>query len=208
MDVFRSIDLKRWSLGLDDVTIVGASNGESATMTEWLLGLLHQTQQINLTAVSWVGVIVLIYSAGLGTGTRPIYWIKQCVWLVGGLGIYLFLSIYDYKKLVSSANILFFIGVAALALVLLMPPINGARSWFRLPFMSLQPSELVKIATVLVITKYFSKFHERQSSFWEFVVSAILIAIPVGLIVLQPDLDLLGGVRGEPDPDVEAARDR
>ena len=132
--------------------------------------------------------ILLIYSAGLGTGTQPIYWIKQCVWLIGGLGIYLFMSVYDYKKLVSRANIYFFIGVVALALVLLMPPINGARSWYRLPFMSLQPSELAKIATVLVITKYFSKFHERQSSFWEFVVSAILIAIPVGLIVLQPDL--------------------
>ena len=51
------------SLGLDDVKIVGASDGESVTMTEWLLGLLQETQQINLTAVSWVGVVVLIYSA-------------------------------------------------------------------------------------------------------------------------------------------------
>jgi len=132
--------------------------------------------------------IVLIYSTGLGSGSRSIYWVKQCIWLLGGLVVYLFMSLYDYRKLITHANFFYVIGVAALIGVLFMPPINGASSWYRLPFMSLQPSEFFKIATVLVIAKYFSKFHERQSSFWEFVVSGILIGIPLILIVLQPDL--------------------
>ena len=149
--------------------------------------LLDKGALLATLALCLIGIL-LIRSTSLGTDTSSIYWMKQCVWVVGGMVIYLFMSHYDYKKLVSRANIFYFIGVCALVLVLFMPPINGARSWFKLPFMSLQPSEFMKIATVLVITKYFSKFHERQSSFWEFVVSAILIGIPLTLIAMQPDL--------------------
>ncbi|MDJ0838514.1 MAG: rod shape-determining protein RodA [Acidobacteriota bacterium] len=150
----------------------------------------HMLDKGALVATLALGVIgiLLIRSTTLGTDTSSIYWIKQCLWLVSGLGIYFFMSHYDYKKLVSRANIFYMIGVLALGLVLFMEPINGARSWFKLPFMSVQPSEFMKIATVLVITKYFTKMHQRQSSFWEFVVSAVLIGIPVGLIAMQPDL--------------------
>ena len=107
--------------------------------------------------------IVLVHSAS-SSGLGSLYWIKQCIWLCGGLAIYLLFSIYDYKKLISHANLIYAVGIVALVLVLRTDPINGARSWFRLPFMSIQPSEFVKIATVLVVAKYFSKFHERRSS--------------------------------------------
>lgn len=54
--------------------------------------------------------------------------------------------------------------------------------------MSIQPSEIVKFTTLLFIAKYFSKFQERQSSFLEFLGSAILAGIPFFLILIQPDM--------------------
>lgn len=131
--------------------------------------------------------IVFIRSATTGTIHEGL-WLKQVVWMVAGLVFYFAMSRWDYKMLVTHANWFYIAGIVSLGLVLFMDPINGARSWFKLPGFSLQPSEFVKIVTVLVVTKYFSRFHERNSSFWEFVVSSILIGIPFMLIIVQPDL--------------------
>lgn len=131
--------------------------------------------------------IIFIRSAVLDTPNENL-WIKQIVWVCAGLVFYFAMSRWDYKALVSHANYFYVIGIILLILVLFTNPINGARSWFRFPGMSFQPSEFCKIVTVLVVTKYFSRFHERNSSFWEFVTSSILIGIPFFLILVQPDM--------------------
>ncbi|CAM2066267.1 rod shape-determining protein RodA [Sulfidibacter corallicola] len=133
--------------------------------------------------------VVFIHSATRASTLDANLWIKQMIWVCLGMLAYLVLSQFDYKKLVTHANVFYIAGIISLALVLLYGDrINGARSWFRLPFMSVQPSEFMKIATVLMIAKYFSRFQERQSSLLEFLVSSILIGIPFFLIILQPDM--------------------
>ena len=133
--------------------------------------------------------VVLVHSAVQADATQNILWVKQAIWSLGGLVIYLVVSQIDYKKLVSHASIFYLIAILSLVAVLLWGArINGARSWFKLPFMSLQPSEFSKIVMVLMLSKYFSRFQERQSSLVAFLVSSILIFIPFGLIILQPDL--------------------
>ena len=133
--------------------------------------------------------ILFIHSASQANEVNTYLWLKQVVWVVLGLVFYLFISHYDYKKLVSHANIFYVAGLVSLILVLLFgDKINGARSWFRLPFMSIQPSEFVKMTTILAVTKYFSKFQERPSSLWEFIGSSLIIGAPFCLIFLQPDL--------------------
>ncbi len=133
--------------------------------------------------------LIFIRSATQAAQTGSLLWVKQCVWIILGLAAYFILSQVDYRKLVSHAHFFYIAGVVALILVLIIGDrINGARSWFRLPFMSAQPSEFMKIAMVLVVAKYFSKFRERQSSLKEFIVSGMMIAAPMVLIMLQPDL--------------------
>jgi len=132
--------------------------------------------------------IVLIRSTSLGTATSSIYWKKQCFWIVAGTVIYLVMSAYDYKKLISKANIFYIIGLVSLVAVLYTRPINGATSWFRLPFMSIQPSEVVKIATILMVVRFYKKADERRTSLRDFLLSAVLIGMPVALIAKQSDL--------------------
>lgn len=148
--------------------------------------LLDRSALIATMLLAILGII-FIRSAVMDTPNESL-WIKQIVWVCAGLVFYFAMSRWDYKALVSHANTLYVIGIVLLILVLFTDPINGARSWFRLPGMSFQPSEFCKIVTVLVVTKYFSRFHERNSSFWEFVNSSVLIGIPFMLIILQPDL--------------------
>lgn len=74
------------------------------------------------------------------------------------------------------------IGVALFGVV-----VNGSRRWLNVGFMRFQPSELMKIALPLMLAWYFQKFEGRV--YWEdFVVAAVLIAVPAWLVKRQPDL--------------------
>jgi rod shape determining protein RodA len=64
---------------------------------------------------------------------------------------------------------------------------NGARRWLSLGFTTIQPSEVMKIAVPLMLAWYFHK-HEESLRIRDYSVAAILLALPVGLIVRQPDL--------------------
>jgi rod shape determining protein RodA len=64
---------------------------------------------------------------------------------------------------------------------------NGARRWLNVGFTTLQPSEIMKIAVPLVLAWY---FHRREEGLRlrDFAIAAVILAVPVGLIVRQPDL--------------------
>lgn len=64
---------------------------------------------------------------------------------------------------------------------------NGARSWISIGPINVQPSELAKIAYVLVMADYF-RLRDNHRRFLGLVPPAIITLIPVGLITLQPDL--------------------
>jgi rod shape determining protein RodA len=65
--------------------------------------------------------------------------------------------------------------------------VNGARRWLHVGVTRFQPSEMMKLALPLMLAWY---FHRRESTLRlrDFVLAALLLAVPVGLIVRQPDL--------------------
>jgi rod shape determining protein RodA len=65
--------------------------------------------------------------------------------------------------------------------------VNGSRRWLNLGFGRFQPSELMKVALPLMLAWYFQKF-EGRIGWKDFVLAAVLIAVPVYLIKRQPDL--------------------
>jgi rod shape determining protein RodA len=64
---------------------------------------------------------------------------------------------------------------------------NGARRWLNLGFTTLQPSEIMKIAVPLALAWY---FHRREEGLRlrDFAVAGVLLAVPFGLVLRQPDL--------------------
>jgi len=64
---------------------------------------------------------------------------------------------------------------------------NGARRWLSFGFGSIQPSELMKIAMPMMLAWFFHK-HEATLGLREYVVAALLLALPTWLIARQPDL--------------------
>jgi rod shape determining protein RodA len=82
----------------------------------------------------------------------------------------------------------YLIGVALLVAVALWGDVvNGARRWLHVGVTRFQPSEMMKLALPLMLAWYFHR-HEATLRARDFVVAALLLAVPVLLIARQPDL--------------------
>ncbi|AUN96172.1 rod shape-determining protein RodA [Pseudazoarcus pumilus] len=92
------------------------------------------------------------------------------------------------KRLLQAALPLYLGGVVLLLGVLFFGESSkGAQRWLDLGVVRIQPSELMKIAVPLMLAWYF-QLREDAVRFHDFVVGGLLLAIPLGLIVVQPDL--------------------
>ncbi len=92
------------------------------------------------------------------------------------------------QQLVRAAVPLYALSVLLLVAVALGGTmVNGSRRWLNLGIGRFQPSELMKIALPLMLAWYFQK-REAKLAFGDFIVAAVLIALPVWLIKREPDL--------------------
>ena len=66
---------------------------------------------------------------------------------------------------------------------------SGSQRWINLYFINLQPSELMKIAIIICFAKYYHRIQiENVNKFKNLIVPLLILAIPVSLVVSQPDL--------------------
>lgn len=119
------------------------------------------------------------------------YWSKQIVGLFIALVALLVIALTDYRRVIDAAP--FFYGFGLLLLVLVLIPglgvkINGQQAWLQVPLVGrFQPSEFVKIAVVLMLAKYFGARKPGTLRLKELMLGGLLLAAPVGLILLEPD---------------------
>ena len=130
-----------------------------------------------------------IYSISLGqAGGDFLFFYKQLSFVVIGLGLYFFLAAWDFHHFYSYA-IYFYLGVILLLIAVLIfgQTVNGTRGWFYIFGLGLQPVELMKMILLISLARYFAKVSVSGNPFKHFVVSGLLTALPIGLILLQPD---------------------
>ena len=66
---------------------------------------------------------------------------------------------------------------------------SGSQRWIDLYFINLQPSELMKIFIIICLAKYFHRMKlEKVNSIYTILTSLIIIVLPMGLVIVQPDL--------------------
>lgn len=116
------------------------------------------------------------------------FWTQVYALPVGLVAMFVCLSI-DYRTLAQRSLLIYAVLVAALVFVWLFGDVRGgARRWIQLPGFSLQPSEFARLVLALVLAMYYGESRRSARSFGELAVGAVLLAIPFGLIVRQPDL--------------------
>ena len=141
-----------------------------------------------LLCVTAVVGFAMLYSAAHGS-YEP--WAgRQIARFAAGLLLMLTLAVIDIRWWLRSAYAIYFIALVLLGLVEVMGIIGmGAQRWVDLWAFQLQPSEVMKIALVLALARYFHGFTldavRRPTSL---VIPVLLILAPAALVLRQPDL--------------------
>jgi len=131
-----------------------------------------------------------VHSTGQQVGGHHVeLFSRQCVYLAVGLALWFTFIMLDYRW-VGLSSVLFYPAVIAiLVLVLLIGPVrNNTRRWIDVGPVSLQPSELGKMAVLFTIAWLASLKRFNINKIWWIGVILVLTVIPFLLIYLEPDL--------------------
>ena len=152
--------------------------------------------------INWglLACMLLLYFLGVGnlysaSGTRlgdglafSGFYQRQLIWGVCGLACMLLAMSFDYRQLRNLAWPFFLI---TLVLLLLVPvagkTVYGAKRWLSLGFMSIQPSELAKLAVLVLAARLLAR-DGRPLGWKDFMAVLAVGLIPSALIITQPDL--------------------
>jgi|KBSSwiStaDraftv2_1062776.scaffolds.fasta_scaffold52734_4 rod shape determining protein RodA len=147
----------------------------------------------------WILALLAIGIVAFGTiqirNAQPTetYWIKQLIGLSIALVAMLAVAFTDYRRLIHFAPAFYVFGLVLLVIVLIPGiglKINGQRAWIKLPggIGQFQPSEFVKVTTAMMLARYFGRNRAQTLTVKEMIVGGLILALPIGLILLEPDV--------------------
>lgn len=154
---------------------------------DWLTFCLF----LGLAGIGWMMIFSVSYEefrqVGMG-GFLSTSAGKQAIWLgICGL-VFAFIMLFDHKFWQTFAYPIYGLSMLMLVLVLIFGTnIKGATSWFSFGGFSLQPSELAKVGTCLGVSAFLSTYSTDLRQPKAQLTALGLIALPVLLIMLQPD---------------------
>lgn len=143
-----------------------------------------------LAALSLVTLgTIEIYSSSPSTGViYKDFWVKQLIALGVGLIAFTVVVFVDYRKIYNFIPYIYGGSLLLLVAVLIFGhEVKGQRNWINFGPMSLQPSEMAKIAVILTLAKYLSPLRKGNLPWKDVLVACVITAVPMGLIMLQPD---------------------
>jgi rod shape determining protein RodA len=139
--------------------------------------------------------IAVIYSAGqvnVPNAVTTDAWVRQCTWFIIALVAFSLLVRVPLRWIEWAAAPAYVLSVALLALTLVIGEgrgtAAGVRSWISLGPVGFQPAEIAKLATILALAQMLAVRDSGLTSLRELVAPGALVALPLGLVMLQPDL--------------------
>jgi rod shape determining protein RodA len=146
---------------------------------------------ITMLVLMGFGILAIWSAVGLPSLTTNNSGTFQAVF--GALGILVMFTVasIDYRFLNTLAWPLYGLGVLSLiAVQVLGVSLGGAKNWFDFGFFLLQPSEFVKITTLIALASFIASRGDEMKSFVNFAASGMIVAFPAGLVLIGPDLGM------------------
>ena len=142
-----------------------------------------------ILAVSLCGLLVIgflsVYSASYNW-TTPL-WKKQVIWIILGLLGMIASSFINLHTLKRNSLLIYISSLLLLIAVLFMPPTRNIHAWFMIGGISFQPSELAKLAVIIMLAGCLCDKDEMDSRSL-ILPTSIICGIPTLLIISQPDI--------------------
>lgn len=137
---------------------------------------------IALVVLSSIGVL-LVGSADASLQNR------QLMGMILGLVLMVIISLMDFSWILNFSWLIYFVNILLLVAVRLFGnDTNGATRWISIGGFTFQPTELAKIIIILFFARFFMEHEEDLNTLRTLVKAAFLLAVPLVLIYIQPDL--------------------
>ena len=136
--------------------------------------------------LTFLGISVLFNFSGPND-----FALKQGVWMLVSVGVYILTSLVDFNFLKNSRFLLtlFFVTTLALLFVFVLgQAVKGAQSRFYILGFAVQPADPAKLVLIAVLAKYFSRRHMEIAHIKHILISGLYALILFLLVALQPDL--------------------
>jgi len=135
--------------------------------------------------------VLFIYSSGItsaGVQVSSEYY-KQIIWASAGLVTAVLLSLVNYRRLYNLSIYIYLLSLLPLVYTLLFGhDIYNTSRWLRIGSYGIQMSEFVKISVIIMLSRFLADTDRNKESFSRFIVCCIIAFIPMGIVLLQPDL--------------------
>lgn len=137
--------------------------------------------------------VIILYSATatLGPEAQKSYVTQQIFGVIAGFILFLFFLWLDYQELARFSRFIYVMCLLMLAAVLvpgLGHEAKGAQSWLGVGPVRIQPSEFAKIFIIITLADFINKRKLKIEKLQDLAAILLHIGIPMGLILLQPDL--------------------
>ena len=150
---------------------------------------IDKVMLFSMIALMIFGIINIYLASSAEYGT--LFLKRQSLWFIVCLVALYFVVAIDYT-LLKSYTPLFYWGSILLLIVTIFigTDINGARGWIRLGPLSFQPSELAKMATIMMLGKTLEEMNGTINEWKNFLTMAFYAIVPAVFIVIQPDMGM------------------
>ena len=114
---------------------------------------------------------------------------KQFVWMASALVIALIILFAIPPRFYEGFSVFIYIFVIGLlvSVIFLGIEVKGSRSWFEFGPIRFQPAEISKIATSMLLATYMSQLGYRIGLMKDFIITALIILVPMGIIIMQSE---------------------
>lgn len=152
---------------------------------DWISILLYTT----LVFMGWFNIYAAVYD----DSHNSIFDIsqkygKQLIWIGASFALGFLILLTDSKFFTAFSFVIYGLMIGLLMAVLVFGrEVNGARSWFELGGIRIQPAEFAKFATNLALANIMSRHGFKVMRFSSLFLIGLLLVIPAGLIILQND---------------------
>ena len=159
--------------------------GLAKTVDWWLIGCW-----VLLVLIGWANIYASIHSTDPASifdwGCRSG---KQAVWIASSIVIAAVILFVIPPRLYEGLSLPIYLGVLLLliSVIFLGIEVKGSRSWFEFGPVRFQPAEVSKISTSLLLATVMSQLGYRIGRMKDFIITALIILIPMGIIVLQSE---------------------
>jgi rod shape determining protein RodA len=134
--------------------------------------------------------ILMIYSAGfdpIDKANNGLYK-KQILWFIFSFIVLIGVTLLNYQALGEYSVHIFIFFILILVVTLIFGrPVRNTRAWLSFGLFTIQPSEFMKLALVIILAKYLEIRERDIKRLRELVIPTVLTFIPIALILVQPD---------------------